>query len=437
MFKMRIPSIKCQSKYVQIIGCILSFLLVFLSSFGGSLLGFKIGTITFSLFRILAVISFIFFILFNGEFFKRVSEKGFPITGCILLLWLAVSLLQLIWSPDKTECFRHLLIFVCVIFTYFFLYTFISNKKRINVLLFIVNLSTLIILGLCLYEIITGDYLLSFDNDSIQSFVNKKDTNIFGLFSPLLLGNTNNVGLYCLFVIVLMFIQLTINKNKWIVGLSTITLILSFFVLLCTNSRAAIFALCIFSLMQTLLYLVSNKIRKIVVYVMVPVVIIGTIGAAIYIFNYPGSISDAVRINVYKNSFYSLFKYSYGFGIGIGQAPYYLNQFANTNGVVEVHSFFLETALCSGIIMFIVFCSSFVMLEKRIYKSMLSDEDNVSFLTITIFCFFIAFFVASFGPSSFFAIEWPWIFVFILLMVVDFYITKLPSIKVKETANEK
>ena len=421
-FISKIPSLSYDNKYPQIISLVLCCLLS-LFSVTEIFIGFKIGTTYFSFYRITALISLVFFILYNRQIFNRLHETGIKKMMILFAIWALISLIQIPFFKDFHTGFKSILVFFCSIFVYLFLYTFISNKKQVKLLLLSITIAIMVMMVFCLIEIFTGHYF-----ESVRyGYTAKWESNIFNLYNPAIYANPNNTSFLMYISFVVLLLSFIVFNNKIIKISFVILMFVAAFIIVCTNSRAGLYTAVLFPCL-TLLSLLPFKFYKVFrKYVFLPVVALAIIGIVLFLSLKDSSvvIEDQSRIDLYTNAFYTLFHNSYGFGVGLGQMHYYLGQFSNTGGLDIAHSFFVEILLCSGVIVFSIIAVCFVLLiDKyvlRFYKNgTIYSTSGLSALVMS--TSMVCFVLMSFSPSSFFEYDWFWFVVALLAVFSDTYI---------------
>ena len=422
----KLPSLNNDKWLFNKIGFILCCIMVFLSFFGGSLLGFTISGITISVCRLFAIVCLIYMVLFNRKFFEKIGNKKRIHLELLLGFWIILGCAQIPFCIDFSSFIKHFLVLGMVLFLLLFIYTFVDTKKQLSILLAIANLSILIILSLSVYEIFTGRYFLKFDPAILKQFINKTSSNIFGLYEPLILANPNNVAFMCCIATPLLITEVVVSKSKIIKTLGVLTLVINSFVLICTDSRSGIFSMLVFIIFVFILSL-SKKTVSVVFRFVIPPIVVASIILIILYLSKSTVASDTIRTHLYLNSLYILFSKNFLIGLGLGQAPNYLVQFANTGSVVEVHSFFLEALISSGLLFFPALLLLFIKWIKQSINHSKECFGHWKTISSIIAAFLISFIVSSFGPSSFFTNEWSWVAFIFLYLLYEFYFEAGPA----------
>ncbi|WP_078550016.1 teichuronic acid biosynthesis protein TuaE [Litchfieldia alkalitelluris] len=138
--------------------------------------------------------------------------------------------------------------------------------------------------------------------------------------------------------------------------------------------------------------------------------------------------SNVVRLNLIKNTF-AFFIESFGFGVGVGNLPFYLENQAiyDTNHVVEVHNWLVEIIGNFGWGIFLGYLTMYIYLIHRLYcfyKKRLGNQ--AKWLVEAAILSLIAFLVSSISPSSVSNLFFHWVF-------LGFVISLLSVLRGKES----
>lgn len=133
--------------------------------------------------------------------------------------------------------------------------------------------------------------------------------------------------------------------------------------------------------------------------------------------------SNLARINLLRNTFYYLLD-SYGFGIGAGNIPYYLEHksYFPTGNVYQVHNWFAEIAGNFGLVILLgyllVLIYAFIGFY-RIYQTNNSSTDKM--LLEACMIGMVSFLISSISPSSVMNLYFHWVFLGFILSTLSVY----------------
>ncbi|RBP38686.1 O-antigen ligase family protein [Garciella nitratireducens] len=139
--------------------------------------------------------------------------------------------------------------------------------------------------------------------------------------------------------------------------------------------------------------------------------------------------STNVRLNLILNSFL-IFKDTHFMGVGAGNVEWYMDkyndQYYSTNGILNVHNWWIEVLTNYGIIVFILYIivlfSIGVKLLKIYFYSLNNGQKDRLYLSKTLILLLIGFPLASISPSSIMSKRFVWIvFAFIIYFLQENY----------------
>jgi teichuronic acid biosynthesis protein TuaE len=122
------------------------------------------------------------------------------------------------------------------------------------------------------------------------------------------------------------------------------------------------------------------------------------------------------RLNLIVDGIDILFGKTFGFGTGLGQAEIYMLPYSNTGGIVNLHSFFLEILVVSGLPFFLIFVAFYL---TTIRTSLLTSSQPLSlkatkYIFASCASFLVSFIIASFGPSH--SLDWDFVWTSFLVV---------------------
>lgn len=113
--------------------------------------------------------------------------------------------------------------------------------------------------------------------------------------------------------------------------------------------------------------------------------------------------SVEIRKNLITNS-YKIIKENpeaFFIGVGAGQVEEYTAQFQNTEGVTNLHNWWLEVFVDHGIFIGLGYVILYLWLLREIYKNALKTKDNfLKYINYSLAVILVVFFLTSISPSS-------------------------------------
>lgn len=375
----------------------------------------KIDSVSLFPYRILAplvlIICFIQYFREDHEIFhwRQIKLKPFLL---FFLIWVCYGLLSLIWVKNITEGVKGLL-FLAIGVSFIFIFTFCFTKFKDYLQLYYIWLAALIILiGIGMWETITGHHLAT--SSLVHARIGNRHipTSVF--------YNQNDFSMYLTISIyfIIAFIQ---NAKGYLIKIfGFILLLLSLYLIYQTSSRANYLAL-VFSFFLWILLVLNRRKRKIFILIFIPVAVV----VGIYIekttsiiarfhseFLFNGS-STGIRINLIRNSLKFL-RDTYSFGVGSGNAKYYMAHYEKfpTKMIYNVHNWWIQILVEYGVLIFVGYLLVFislVILLYRLYKRAQTNQQKM--ICTALLGGLFAFPLASISPSSIMGFKFQWVFI--------------------------
>ena len=131
--------------------------------------------------------------------------------------------------------------------------------------------------------------------------------------------------------------------------------------------------------------------------------------------------SNVGRANLLKNAGHYVLD-TYGFGVGAGNVPYYLEHHAlfYTDQVVEVHNWLVEIMTNFGVVMMLGYLTMYIYLITvlyRYYKRSLGRRPKLLIEGLT--AALVAFLVSSISPSSVSNLYFHWVFLALVIAAIN------------------
>lgn len=410
---------RSDSSIVFNIFCVSLFLSQFAS--GLHLTGIDI-TITLSS---ISLIVLIIVDLFVNDFKITCFKRNSNIWRKMIFFWILWTIMSFIWSKDIISTGKVFSIFlVGFIYSYYF-QKLVDSKDKMKKILTTLTYALFIHNILCFLELKYGLYFFSIYADKYLAKGYPVST----------FTNTNNLGCYLTIMIFLSLYSYNIEKKDSKKKIFHIILVVSsLFILINTNSRAAIISIVI-SLFIYVIFMIK-RLKVFLSISLISLVFVVTINLN-YNYNmyFNSFVSDVFSINIlstggsdfYRKNAYlnglDFLKDTYGFGVSVGNVEFWMENYGLrfTNNIKPLHNWWLEILVSSGIVvtffMLLTWCTYYV----NIFTSYINSNSNYKkkLLKVNIMIIGIAFTVASIAPSSLYKMEWPWVLLGVFFMLDD------------------
>lgn len=379
----------------------LIYLFIFLSTFGSSIIGFRVFGITLSPFRIALLLVFLLTILKRRSIIIFYNAKN-KFSICFFSLWVAYSLISFFWSYDKEAWLKSCFFVLVGTLSAIILVNWLINESDIVGAFKIFSFGVLVQELFGYYEIITGNYFF-LGEGSVQWYQYAK-------LPVAMCYNTNDFATLMVFGVVSSFICFKAeNKNNieklcyLFVFIGAIALV--FF----SQSRANILGL----LVMAIIYILLTQKNKFRLLILIAIVILCNTSVFSLVLNsmhidlHATSGSDYERLNLIKNGLLFV-KDTLGFGVGAGQIEYWMKNYGvyPTLGIYNMHNYWIEILTSSGIIVFMLFVRFYIQMFKNAYS--IYKKDNTDYVSLGVMLLLAGFSIASISSSSNMNNEWLW-----------------------------
>lgn len=414
----------------------ISYLLIITSLIGSNNIDLHVGEYQLSLFRLmllLAIISMMVDLTRNRSSIYIIRNAS-TYSIMVMLLWFTYAIISVIWVKDYGSWIRAIYLLGIGVFSMLlFIRSFNTTKDFLSVFN-IISIMSILHNFIGWREVLTGTYwfLDPLNIPKYQSY--RAAVSIF--------VNMNNFALFLCIAACSLLICIRNERFFTLKVIYSITLISTIILLINhTYSRGNILGFGLGTAFILFYYLnpktrmmVQNYIRRYFKTILrVPgnqnrhkkQIIINTtvitiiIAIVIYLFiininnmliaeNY----SNSARINLIKNGMIFLFN-TYGMGTGAGNVEYWMSNFAvfNTDGLVNMHNWWVEILVSYGIIIFIFYLILYYKIFASLWKNYHTSHENTHrVISLSLMGFMLAFIIGSISPSSVFVLEWFWIF---------------------------
>ncbi|MFO6497701.1 MULTISPECIES: teichuronic acid biosynthesis protein TuaE [unclassified Bacillus (in: firmicutes)] len=390
----------------------------------------KLGFFSLFPYRILLILAGFWFVMdiLKGrghlEKWKQVHVKGIL---SFFAFWFCYGMISLLWVKSVTDGVKYLSLLAMGMFFVFLIVLYFQKLDRLLAFYYIWMTLTIFLMVIGFYNHFTLHHLPSSTLFNGPHYKQHYPTSVF--------FNQND---FATFLSISFFFYLAFFKNIKNSYLKTAGLILAFcsvYLIFLTGSRASILgviaglALYVFILLPRILKkwaliiaaagfiafaaLFAGKITdKFYEYFLAP--------QASHDFSEPLP-SNVARANLLKNAGHYVLD-TYGFGVGAGNVPYYLEHHAlfDTDQVVEVHNWLVEIMANFGVLMMLGYFTMYLyvmLVLYRFYKKGLSSRYKL--LIEGLLAALVSFLVSSISPSSVSNLYFHWVFLALVLAAVN------------------
>lgn len=293
-----------------------------------------------------------------------------------------------------------------------------SIKYLLAVLMWMIFAHTLI----GYYEMLSGNYFFLSDLSRLEVYQVYK----------IPVSSMNNVNDYAMLIMIGIYSTLAVHmtsKKRIMKAVSMIFMIMMFIMCVLTRSRGILFGLILSMVIGSLLYrqirrkLMSLATLGLILFVIALVTLpslrenITDFCAEVFTFNVKENSSDFVRLNLILNGLLFLIN-NLLMGTGLGGIEYYMQNYAvlDTLGITNMHNWWFEILVASGIFIFCGYCFFYVRLLSHMWQcSKHSNEHDVSNLGMVMVGFLTAFPIASISSSSVMGADIIWTYFAIII----------------------
>lgn len=396
---------------------VIIYLTIMASFISAGFFSVNLGPYKLSVFRTL--VAFILLKMFCELVIQKIKKpilnKSVKFSLIFMMFWFVYAILSAIWVYDfagwiKSVYFIGLgFVLILIMLNYLVLKEdIVIAFRHVSVMIAAHN-----ILGW--FEVITGRYFF-LSPEKISEYVRK------GL-PVTMFGNTNDYALFMFFSIFILVICWFNVKNQKEKYFYSILIPSSVILLILTGSRASILGMVIGTITLIVSILDRKKIKFLLFFIVFGMIILvfltpnvfeGIQNQILMQFNFNFSrqdSSDYVRMNLIRNGLYFLFE-TKGFGTGAGNIEYWMVNYGryNTEGIINIHNWWLEILVGYGVITFTLYLLFYIRLIvdfSRKIKADLSMLDKS--LSFGITAMLVGFLVAAVGSSSNISSEWLWV----------------------------
>jgi len=361
--------------YIYSIEKIILYLTIIFCFELGCLFKIDMGLFNLDIYRIFLPLlwtCFLIHILFNrGKLdISNVRVKNYIL---FLFLWFFYAMFSLIWVASMGEAIKsiiHLFIGISIVlFEVFYFKNLKDFKQLYNILLFVL----LVMISLGFWNCFTGHHLAEYWNSVVPGWARFVPVAVF--------SGQNDYAVYLSLNIPFVLVFIRYRRNIIEKSLGIMMLISALYLLVLTLSRGNYIAF-IIEIGFWFFFLMKLKTKYKMLILVILLILIFYIAFFEYFQNVFGIIVAQlktiifikgapinIRINLIKNSFVFLAK-SMGFGVGTGNAEYYMKNFAiyDTHGIPYIHNWWIHVLVEYGILIFIGYIVFYLTLLFNLYK---------------------------------------------------------------------
>lgn len=408
---------------------ILYTLFLFVASFIGSkVLTVEIGTVL-SPIRIGLLLSPLFL---RQAKVDNVTKIGKTKVFIFLFVWTIYSLLQIVLINDFGEYFRHLFFLVSAFIISYFASIYLNDENDFRLILQWFEIIAVIFSLIGIYEIITGDYRFINENSIDRYRDNSAVFSTIGIRVPTgSFANPNDFGFFLLFAFCISEALTQLRDSRIGKTFSRICTILFCFMVVATQSRAAFISLLLgIFVLFVLNYHKMKPSTKVLLFLFF--IVFASYALSWLLANkdlyetlleidVSGSDgSDRTRLNLLENGLSILINYAF-MGAGLGQIEGNMvgHGLANTEGITNIHNWWAEVLVSSGVIIFIYYVKMYINSSIFFFrKSFSGNISNTGAIYARLGASLVTvFFIGCMSSSSIFCIEWIWaMFIYWMLL---------------------
>jgi teichuronic acid biosynthesis protein TuaE len=410
------------------------FYLTIITSFAGTLIiSIPVGGIHFFPYRIFLILLWFLFLvkicITNGRIIISIIRiRAFLI---FLFVWFFYAFFSTLWTLDKVNAIRNVLLLFMGISIILFINHYISDLKRLIEFywLWLVIFFVLCLIGV--WEVLTGNHL-NISNLYMDDRLSFAPTAVF--------FNQNDFAWYL--VLTIPFVLAWFRYYPKLISrvIAFFALILAIWLLIMTTSRSCFLAFFVGAIFQFfILFKLKNKIKVLFFLIFAfPIfyiifsdkilflyqIVQQQISSLIPLIVNSGEIGSlSVRKNLIKNALYFTVN-SFGFGIGAGNVEYYMAHFSiyPVFDITNVHNWWIEIMVNYGVFVFVGYlCFYFGLLINIwfVYKKIQNLKEKM--LCEVILTGLIVFIPAAISSSSAIALRFQWIFIGFALSFLNYY----------------
>ena len=408
------------------------YLVFFTGFFGVALFPINIGSFMLFPYRIFLLFLWFIFglhILIKGKIvFSQSQIKWYLVFLCFFL---GYTVLSLSWAISKEAAVKNIIFLFMGISVIFFSTYYFRKKKDLQILynIWLYVFGFLIIIGF--WEYFSGQHL------PVSKLFGETRTR-FMFISTGVFYNPNDYASFLALSIPFGIGIIRYGRKIYLRFYGLCSALGAFYLIVTLGSRANIIAV-LFELTFILLFILNlrRKIKAIIaVGVCMILLFMFLLGPMQEFFSQIGGElnsvvsqtglrtgSIGVRMNLVRNGLLFLY-YTIGFGVGAGNAEYYMANFAKyyTAGITNPHNWWLEILVDYGILVFVGYIIFYVGIIRnlwKIYRKKQTREEKM--ICEALLVSLVGFFFASISSSSIMAFKPQWLLFAFALTYLNYF----------------
>lgn len=414
---------------------------------GAELFSIDIRIMHLSLYRIgLLLAVFYFFIdnlLSDKSFTIKIKDRHSFIVR-FYFLWALYALYSLAWVLNLTAGIKTIIFLISGLLCICIFSDVIKEEKEFRTIFNIMFIMIILHNILGWFELQTGKYFFA-DLSKIDRY-SQFSYNKAARLPVTLFTNPNDFATLMTFGVFLSIIILLNNRNIFIKGLSSLTIISSILLILRTGSRgnlaglllgiAAIIMIFLFKNVNKVVLLVTLLLGLIFIIVYPPLnaKVVGVIQNTILSRFGSESMSirsDEVRFNLIKNGFTFLVQ-TVGFGTGAGNIEYWMaeRKIFYVAKIVNMHNWWMEILVAYGVVTFILYVFVYLLkIQTFIIGYLKSKKPFIENTSLGLFGFMVAYILSSVSSSSNIDSEWIWLLWAVIISFIGYIVRDFNKMK--------
>lgn len=352
------------------------------------------------------------------------------------LLWWLYALLSVIWVINIVGWFQAMFLMSLGLFVMMALYFWVTTERQWQTLIYGVwiMICTQVLWGY--QEILTGKYLFAdlTKLDKYRTFDKIPSTRMPITY----FANQNDYATLLLAFLAISTICYHRTNSFWLKMMTILFGGAASYLIYRSDSRMALLVLVMMLVMYTLFQFKFNLKRKhwLILLTSGLLLVAGVLFIKPSLFekisemllsaqNYILS-GDGARINLWKNGLLFLAE-TYGLGVGAGNieswmalVPYY-----PTNGLVNIHNWWIEILVGYGIVSFIIYIAVYIILVRRLWIMSKTSNQLQRQTALGLLTFMVTFIFSSITSASNMLIEWHWIIFALIISYVNIIEVKM------------
>ncbi len=386
----------------------------------------------FSLFpaRIFILLLWVIFII-RSLGVKKINYSHIKVRNYLVFLfaWFMGAVFSALWADSLADVIRHSFFIFSGVSLVFFVVWYLRDIDDYRGFVYLWLLVLIPMLALGYWNLLTGNYL---ENALTRRII--RGTNFY--YPTAVFANVNDFATYLALTIPFILIPMNHVRSKLNLVLGVPLLLLTFFLLLMTASRANFIAV-IMGLTFWFFFLIKTKgkIKIVILSVLILVVLSTGFSSQIqemgtYSLEQIASIgiqvrnqenSAYVRINLIKNCLILLVDHSL-IGVGAGNAEFHMERFGvyYTGGITNPHNWWVEVLVNYGVAFFIAYLVFYIKMFQTLWQFRKRARDQWQIIPLDIaLTGMVIFILASISSSSIMAFHPQWVFWAFCLGVIN------------------